>query len=985
MQKKRRLVFQIDNLYICVKDKVSETFYKFGVLVGRHPVWFSVVPLIVCLGLGCGILAINENVDTEKLFTPQDSRIYSDRQRLRDNFPDSTSWNFDAFGLSEVPTMAVLLFRRGGKDKVKTNTFETADVDIDQQQYNIFEEKVMDVIRGVIKKVEAIQIKNGGKTYTVLDICARSQDQCVFNGKSITSPSFKERVDNGTVPYPNYRDENGPSDLSFNLAGVKASATGVLVAARVLKVRFFWRVDQKKIAKLWNIKFLELVSTLDKEGLPYDVTIAYSTSESLEHELLEGTSGDAIYFGLTILLMSSYSILVSTGGDVVSTRALLACGGVLAAFLGIVASLGLLSLCGTEYVNFVGIMPYLVLGIGVDDMFLMMSAWGESFQYNVGTPERLGLTFSKAGVGITITSVTDFLAFLIGISSSFLAVKLFCLFTAFAVLAVYIVNCTLFGACLSLHGDRVFAGKHCLTCRPTQSRQYFRNQKANCCKVYCCGGSVPTKNFEDESICEKLPRYILPRLILNPIVKVIILMAFLSYLGAAVYGAIQLKPGMKYVDLVLRSSYYYKYSTWEQEYYGERLAIAFVVDKEINYGAEEGDRFREVLNEAQRDPLMNSKFLRCWLHQFSRSPFYPNTSEAAADKVQFTQGLLQYLKLMDKLSLNDVKFDATNTSVLASRCFVLTKNDVSIFKQADMMIRMRELTDGVKEYTMFVFQPVFIMLEHTIAILPSTLQTIGTAVAVMFLVTAAMLPQLLMVSLVTLNIIFIITCVFGFMYFLDLTFSGISMIHILMSVGFSVDFSAHICAAYLMSDDTHREDRARYALVHASGPIFNGGMSSLVGVSMLMLSESYFFISFFKIMSMVIVAGAVNSVFFMPIVLSWIGPENPDQGSRRDSSCIPQLPPNVEILDREVEKSAQEEEQEEKKGPKEDASGSTGNAKGDAGSNSADAGRGKKNRVDVEEGEPEQHDDFQPESNDSAVETGLTSPRKQSSGSAPRS
>lgn len=105
-------------------------------------------------------------------------------------------------------------------------------------------------------------------------------------------------------------------------------------------------------------------------------------------------------------------------------------------------------------------------------------------------------------------------------------------------------------------------------------------------------------------------------------------------------------------------------------------------------------------------------------------------------------------------------------------------------------------------------------------------------------------------------------------------FSGISMIHLIMSVGFSVDFSAHICAAYLMSDARTRAERAEYAIVHASGPIFNGGMSSLVGVSMLLMSESYIFTTFFKIMSMVITAGAVHAVFFMPILLSYIGPEN---------------------------------------------------------------------------------------------------------------
>ena len=66
-------------------------------------------------------------------------------------------------------------------------------------------------------------------------------------------------------------------------------------------------------------------------------------------------------------------------------------------------------------------------------------------------------------------------------------------------------------------------------------------------------------------------------------------------------------------------------------------------------------------------------------------------------------------------------------------------------------------------------------------------------------------------------------------------------------------------------------------------------MSSLVGVSMLLFSESYFFRTFFKIMSMVITAGAINSVFFMPIVLSYIGPESPDLPKQPRRSMVAKL------------------------------------------------------------------------------------------------
>ena len=74
------------------------------------------------------------------------------------------------------------------------------------------------------------------------------------------------------------------------------------------------------------------------------------------------------------------------------------------------------------------------LGIGVDDMFLLMSAWSENLpeepeeQKVDHVPNILGRTLASAGIAITITSLTDFLAFVIGIVSVFRSVTLFSLY-----------------------------------------------------------------------------------------------------------------------------------------------------------------------------------------------------------------------------------------------------------------------------------------------------------------------------------------------------------------------------------------------------------------------------------------------------------------------------------------------------------------------------------------------------------------------------
>lgn len=183
----------------------------------------------------------------------------------------------------------------------------------------------------------------------------------------------------------------------------------------------------------------------------------------------------------------------------------------------------------------------------------------------------------------------------------------------------------------------------------------------------------------------------------------------------------------------------------------------------------------------------------------------------------------------------------------------------------------------------------FVAFEQYLAVLPATLQLVGIAVAVMTVVCFIFLPHLLMTCLVTLTIIMILVGIFGFMYFWNITLSSITMIHLIMSVGFSVDYSAHVCSAYLLSTSVDRVSRAKDAINHAAGPVLNGGISTLLGVVLLAASKSYIFESFFKIMLLVIIFGMAHAVLFLPVVLSVIGPRNEIPPSRPESKISIQL------------------------------------------------------------------------------------------------
>lgn len=182
------------------------------------------------------------------------------------------------------------------------------------------------------------------------------------------------------------------------------------------------------------------------------------------------------------------------------------------------------------------------------------------------------------------------------------------------------------------------------------------------------------------------------------------------------------------------------------------------------------------------------------------------------------------------------------------------------------MLHLRSLSSNAG-LSCFFYAPAFIFYEQYVQIWPSTLQTVGVALGVMFVVTIVFMPYPFMVFVVTTTLVSILLGIFGFMYYWGLTLSLITMIHLVMSIGFSVDFSVHICHAFLAVKTEKRDDALKKSFDLVGGPILNAAISSLLGISMLGFSKSYIFQSFGKVMFLVIVFGLFHAAFVLPLIL----------------------------------------------------------------------------------------------------------------------
>ncbi|KAJ5066144.1 sterol-sensing domain [Anaeramoeba ignava] len=105
---------------------------------------------------------------------------------------------------------------------------------------------------------------------------------------------------------------------------------------------------------------------------------------------------------------------------------------------------------GEKYFSMLNFLSlFIVLGIGCDDIFIMLDAWKQSLnQRGIGKDKqsRLEWSYSRASLAMLITTTTSAFAFFGNLFSSIPAIKFFGIFTGFAIVFNYLLVITWFPA-----------------------------------------------------------------------------------------------------------------------------------------------------------------------------------------------------------------------------------------------------------------------------------------------------------------------------------------------------------------------------------------------------------------------------------------------------------------------------------------------------------------------------------------------------------
>ena len=255
------------------------------------------------------------------------------------------------------------------------------------------------------------------------------------------------------------------------LGGIERNRTGHVVAARTAQM--FWSIKvpedgvfvegqgsgvELELADQTSLDWEEaFVATVLNSSRPGAVTLP-NAGRSFSDISSEAIYSDAWLVAAGYILMFSYTILMLGKWNSVEVRLYLSVAGILGIGMGLVIGLGISSVFGFPYTPMHSMLPFLCLGIGIDDMFVIVQCWTNlRLDPSTSITEKMGLALQHAGVSITVTSLTDIFAFGVGAITRMPGLESFCVGTSVALAAIFLLQVTWFIAWMSLDERRVAA------------------------------------------------------------------------------------------------------------------------------------------------------------------------------------------------------------------------------------------------------------------------------------------------------------------------------------------------------------------------------------------------------------------------------------------------------------------------------------------------------------------------------------------------
>eukprot|EP00754_Rhynchopus_humris_P027837 Rhum_TRINITY_DN15113_c0_g1::Rhum_TRINITY_DN15113_c0_g1_i3::g.140632::m.140632 len=606
------------------------------------------------------------------------------------------------------------------------------------------------------------------------------------------------------------------------------------------------------------------------------------------------------------LLMIAYACFVLARARPMYSHISVALASVGSVGMSTLSAYGFCWLIGLKFNPVVQVLVLVLLGIGIDDTFVIMDSWWDE-AHIPDMKERMVTAMRHAGPAITITSVTDLIAFLCGATTVLPALRDFCYYASLGIFFDFAFQCTFFVAITFIDSRRQDRGKaDCCVCIDVEDdRGRF--------------GTVPPasngKPFKEGArplvaklIGEKLPVLVLG----NPIGKAVVLLVAATFIGIGIWGLTDLRMNFN-VEWFVPSDSDVQRSLDVRDHHFKGLYMPVSVyagTLEDNYPKYQ-EHLETYTRSFEKGEWVVDGSATSWLREFvdwvgetepasvttlasgikivAESRFYPLLRRYTT----FGVGPKSAMSHARNLRWND---EEVKDYLKASKINFMVKNGPSEDGQTavDAMDSLRESVE-YSNPKLIAFTHAFIFWEGYRIMLREMLRNVIMAGAAVFVLVSLLLANIQMGAYIVLSIAAVDTCLLGFMPIIGVEVNSVSVICIVIAVGLAVDYSVHIGGAFLKIDaqcngyHSPNTQRAAHALWKMGPAVVNGGFSTFLAVLPLCVAKSYVFKVFFRMFCLIILFGQFFGVFVVPVLLSFVGPA-PVMGATH-LSCAPWTSP----------------------------------------------------------------------------------------------
>lgn len=357
----------------------------------------------------------------------------------------------------------------------------TATDNIDRNIINLDAfETLWDVHEAIIAKAE------GDNHTTYQDLCANrdAKGRCMvygvlqfFNGNRTFYNSVVHNKMNliQRISQPAFPDGTGVlRDQLFGNCTTDPISKALLACEGIMQ---FYRILPKPLdtAIAWERSMVKVVDGFDTKN----VSVFRNANSAYDDELTKASEADMplMYIMYALVILLTFFVLTKDA-SLSGSRIGLSIVGLLLIALAIVAGFGICSGLGVASTTIHFILPFIIIGMGVNDLYIITSAF-DAQDPSLSIEDRMAGAMRRCGKSIGFTAVTSAAGFYIGGLSEFLALRYFCYYAGTCILCNWVLQVTFFCAALGLDAQRRDWNKLdllcCITsCRAQQSVQPFQ-------------------------------------------------------------------------------------------------------------------------------------------------------------------------------------------------------------------------------------------------------------------------------------------------------------------------------------------------------------------------------------------------------------------------------------------------------------------------------------------------------------------------------